>query len=146
MELVEPGQDDAGKVGIMPRPPSKRVVLNGANSVQRATQRKGPLGEYPALAEYPFGLTTVDEDFWKKWLERHKDFDFIKNGSIFVAKDDKAAKAMAEERVHDVKTGLEPLKPSVDGKPSGDKRLGTTADPSMAQAMRQNEQELPPAA
>jgi len=138
MEVVEPGKDDAGKVGTQPQPIGKRVVLKGANSVPRM---RGALGEYPAMPVYPYGLTVVDEAFWNAWLKRHKDFEFMKNGSVFVAADQDAAKAMAKERVTDVSTGLEPLSPSLDGKTGGDKRLSTTADPSMRQKMQQNEQE-----
>lgn len=143
MEIVEPGKDDTGKFGTMPGPVGTRVTLNGAHSVPRS---KGALGEYPSLKVYPYGLTVVDEAFWKAWHARHKDFSFVKDGLVFVAADQKAAMAMAKERVGSVSTGLEPLSPAADDKSKGDKRLSTVADPSMTAAMRQNEQDVPAAA
>lgn len=145
MEIVEPGKDDSGKVGVMPAPAGKRVVLKGAHSVPRI---KGALGEFPALPVYPYGLTVVDKDFWEAWKKRHEVFGFMKDGSIFEAPNQDAAMKMAKERLNSVSTGLEPLTPPTDEKSKGDKRLsgGTSADPAMAQVMRQNEQEVPAAA
>lgn len=142
MEIVEPGKDDQGKVGTLPAPVGRRVTLNGANSVPR---RRNALGEYPMMTVYPYGLTVVDQSFWEEWLKRHKDFPFIKDGLVFVAPNQDKAIAMAKERVQSVSTGLEPLKPSQDGK-SGDKRLSTEADPHMKKLMAEQEQDTPAAA
>ena len=126
LEIVEPGKDDAGKIGTMPRPAGKRIHLNGANSLRREASALG----VPMLAEYPFGITRVDEDFWKQWLARHQDFDFVKNGMIFAVQDEKAAKSEARDRFHDVKTGLEPKKPA-------------DADPASLAKIKAQEQEIP---
>jgi hypothetical protein len=138
LELVEPGPL------MQPQAPGRRVVLKGANSLPRAAH--GFLSTPPAWPEFPYALTIVDKGFWDAWYARNKDLEIVRGGQIFVADDVKAAKAMAKERVHDVKTGLEPLKFSSDGKPSGDKRLSTEADESSLSKMRENEQELPEAA
>jgi hypothetical protein len=141
LEIVEPGKDDSGKVGVMPAPIGQRVTLKGGNSVPRL---RNALNEAPMLPRYPFGLTTVDKDFWDRWYARNKEMPFVKNGLVFVAKDRDSAIDMAKDR-REVKTGLEPLSPKVDPRDSsrGDERVTTGADPSMAKAMRANEQEIP---
>lgn len=54
--------------------------------------------------------TPVDEDLWNAWIAVHADFPAIKNGSLFVAKNNTEAKVVAKE-FEDEKTGLEPVKP-----------------------------------
>ncbi len=119
MEIIDPVGHEAGKPAgnyMMPGPvPMKRVMLKGANSM-RATVKENPLiGKY--------AITAVDESFWQVWLARHKDFLFIKNGSVFMEKTLAAAQGKAKHD-REALTGLEPLNPEKDSrtpKATGDK-------------------------
>lgn len=60
-----------------------------------------------------YALTTgVPADFWDKWFEQNRDADYVKNRIIFAMPSRDAAEAKAEEQ-EGVKSGLEPLDPSV---------------------------------
>lgn len=78
-----------------------KVALNGQN--------KSPAFEYTdiiVLQRGHFGLTEVDAGFWEKWLASHEDFAPLKSKAIFVAKDERSAKAQAAE-LRDQSTGFE---------------------------------------
>src|SRR5579885_1599560 len=80
----------------------------GANSLR--TERRAQQGVHP------FAITPVDKDFWEAWYAQHKDRDFVKNGLVFVAKDEKDAQAMARERLPE-RTGLEGLNTDLKNEP-----------------------------
>lgn len=61
------------------------------------------------LSEDDYGTTEVDSSFWEAFCARvGPDFAPIKSGAIFVAKNEKEAKAIAKD-LKGKKTGHEPL-------------------------------------
>jgi len=117
LEHVTPG------IGRNPAPAGQRVILKGANSLR-------PKGVRASVGQLPYAVTAVDQGFWEKWLEANKDLSFVKNGQVFVAKDESAAKAIMRER-EKVETGLEALKQE------GDPRVkGAMPDPELMKRLR----------
>lgn len=102
MELAEPA---AGRQ-LLPGPIGERHTLAGANSCLIKT----PIG-FVTQGTHRFGITQVPKEFAEAWFARHKDFDCVKRGQVFMVKDETSAKAAAKERESDVitRTGLEPL-------------------------------------
>ena len=61
------------------------------------------------LSEDDYGTTEVDQSFWEAFMARvGPDFAPVKSGAIFVAKNEKEAKAMHKD-LKGQKTGHEPL-------------------------------------
>jgi hypothetical protein len=55
----------------------------------------------------------VPVDFWDAWIKQHRDFQWVKNGSIFaVPNEDAEAEA---QKMRAVKTGMEQLDPNRPG-------------------------------
>ena len=107
MELIEPGVNDDGKLGIMPAavdPDKPRVFLKGCNS-QRVAQIN------PAAETYV--LTDVDEAFAREWFKRNSKMPFVRNGQVFIQEGPKSAPAIAKERAG-IETGFEALNPIKD--------------------------------
>ena len=73
----------------------QRVVLNGANS-------SALIGG--------FGLTEVNEALFKAWLEKHKDYEPVKQGLIFAQEKPANAQAEAKDKAK-LKSGFEGLDP-----------------------------------
>lgn len=88
---------------------SQTVEISGLNSIMT-------LG---LLSGEQVASTDVDEDFWNSWTLVHKDFPALKSGAIFVAKDDKDAKAMEKEFAKR-KSGFERLVPAKEGVETAD--------------------------
>jgi hypothetical protein len=85
------------------KPSGKKVVIAGANAAHPRSPRPGR-----AVAGY--GLTEVPKDFWDEWVEQHKGFPPLINGSLFAqTTTDRASGQMREHEA--VKTGLERLDP-----------------------------------
>lgn len=58
------------------------------------------------------GITEdIPTEFWKKWLEQHKDHPIVVNGLIFASESTNKAKAESKER-KGVKSGSEALDPN----------------------------------
>ncbi len=106
LELIPAPPADRTLQGFVPA--GKRVTIKGANSLR--TERRAQQGVHP------FAITPVDKDFWEAWYAQHKDRDFVKNGLVFVAKDEKDAQAMARERLPE-RTGLEGLNTDLKNEP-----------------------------
>lgn len=102
MELPEPA---AGRQ-LLPGPIGERHVLAGANSKLVKT----PIG-FVTSGTYRYGVTQVPKEFAEAWFARHKDFDFVKRGMVFMVNNEASANAAAKERENDAatRTGLEPL-------------------------------------
>ncbi len=83
---------------------SQTVEIAGLNSIMT-------LGLLPGDQ---VATTNVDEDFWNSWTLVHKDFPALKSGALFVAKDDKDARAI-ERELSKVKSGFERLVPKQEG-------------------------------
>jgi hypothetical protein len=124
LEVVQPGEM------TQPRPAGVRVKLNGANTL-RIQNPAGPTN--PATAMY--ALTVVDKAFWDAWYARNKDLDFIKNGVVFVASDQKEAAAMSAERGN-VRSGLEPITPGEVNQDARVKDIAGKVEPDAAQLKR----------
>lgn len=60
-----------------------------------------------------YGVTAVDSELWDAWIKSNADFVAVKNGAIYIAKDERDLKAISKEREKE-KTGLEPMQ--TDGK------------------------------
>lgn len=84
--------------------PAYTVEVAGLNSIMT-------LG---LLTREQVATTEVDEDFWNSWVSVHKNFPAITSGALFVAKDEKDARAM-EKEFSKRKTGLERLVPAKEG-------------------------------
>ncbi|WP_424624448.1 hypothetical protein [Achromobacter marplatensis] len=56
------------------------------------------------------GMTEVDDEFWAKWSELHKDFEPVKKELVFAQKRKSSAAAKAEEQKGN-KSGLEGIDP-----------------------------------
>jgi len=86
--------------------PKATVKINGLNDA--------PKGRNGVIMAVPYMTTQVDKEFWDMWHAVHahprNPFQPLKSGAIFVAKDEKDAKAIYREREDD-KTGLEQLNP-----------------------------------
>lgn len=108
LELFEdaaPAPNLAGVSPLMFKPPATKakVTLKGANSIVNDHTLRGL-----AQPVYPFGITAVPKDFWDEWIERNKDFDFIKDGFVFAL--DRERDVIAEgKRRESERTGIEPL-------------------------------------
>jgi len=99
LELITPSK------GRMPTPideEHKRVEIKGTNSLLLVAGS-------PSQGIHRYATTEVDEEFWNEWLKRNKGLACIRNGQVFVAKNENEAKAMARERVGSVRTGFEAL-------------------------------------
>jgi len=79
-------------------------------SVELAGQRQAQArSKIIVLSEDDYGTTEVDQSFWEAFVERvGPDFAPIKSGAIFVAKNEKEAKAIHKD-LKGKKTGHEPL-------------------------------------
>ena len=89
---------------------SQRVTLRGANS-------NTVLGLDGKVARGTCGYTKVDDAFIQAWLKLYAQTTMVKNGLIFVAKNEAEAKAEAADTAAQ-KTGFEavdPDKPAVPG-------------------------------
>ena len=105
-------RENLGSPSAFKPPPVKaEVVLKGANSLVNEHSVRGlsPL-------RYEFAVTCVPKDFWDEWILQHADHDALRNGFIFVVDRERDVKAAARERL-DERTGLEPLKPELEGDP-----------------------------
>lgn len=78
-----------------------KVLLNGQNSAQEGS----PI---ILLSERDYGVTDVDAEFWEAWKKQYADFQPLKVGAIFEAKDERDAKAVHRELKAE-KTGHEPM-------------------------------------
>lgn len=78
-----------------------KVALNGQNSAQA----RSPI---IMLSEDDYGVTDVDAEFWEAWKKQYADFQPLKVGAIFEAKDERDAKAIHRE-LKGEKTGHEPM-------------------------------------
>lgn len=78
-----------------------KVKLNGQNSAQEGS----PI---ILLSEKDYGVTDVDFEFWEAWKAKYADFQPLKVGAIFEAKDEREAKAVHRE-LKGEKTGHEPM-------------------------------------
>lgn len=86
--------------GITLQVDGKKVTLNGTNS-------SNVIGGY--------GLTTdVDKDFMDAWLKQNKDITMVRNGFVFIKKNEKEAKAAAKDGAEN-KNGTEPMNPDKPG-------------------------------
>ena len=87
----------------------KKIELAGQN------QRYKELGiEIILLKDEDYGTTEVDASFWEAWKQIvGQDFDPLKSGAIFEAKNATEAKAQAKD-LKEKKTGHEPM-PQTDG-------------------------------
>ena len=114
MELAEPA---AGRQ-LIPAPIGERHTLNGSNS----TLIDSPFGRV-AQGTHRYGITHVPKEFAEAWFARHKDFEFVKRGQVFIVKDAAAAASEAKLRENDsaTRTGLEAL---VDKDPRLPKSVG----------------------
>lgn len=70
------------------------LVLKGMPLSHIVSSRKG-VGFLPAGK---FGETVVTQDQWDEILAKYKDFDFIKNGTIFAETSREAAEDKAQEK------------------------------------------------
>lgn len=77
----------------------KKIVLNGQNSTEI-------IGGY--------GLTKVDQEIAEKWFKDNSDHAAVKNGLLFIEKNDSKAKDKAADQ-KDVKNGAEQLDPKANG-------------------------------
>ena len=62
----------------------------------------------------PYATTEVDADFWAEWIAVNAKYGPVMNGAIFAAKNEKDVGVVARE-FENVKTGLEPMRPSAHG-------------------------------
>jgi hypothetical protein len=112
MEIVQPGtavNADGKPVQMLhPAKRGERVFIKGANSM-----RVNPRAHQGV---HPFAITRVDRSLWEAWIARNADFDFVKRGLVFEAKNERDAQAMAKERLPE-RTGLEGLNPRVEKDP-----------------------------
>ena len=94
-----------------PPPVKSEIVLKGANSLTTEFSVRGL-----APLRHEFAVTPVPAEFWAQWIAEHADHDALRNGFIFVVDRERDVKGAAAER-DDERTGLEPLKPEMDGDP-----------------------------
>lgn len=80
------------------------VTLAGAN--QKTNEFFKILGD--------FGITDVDSDFWIAWKEANTEFQPLKSGAIFEAKDEKSVKDKGKDQ-STIGTGFDPLPPDSNG-------------------------------
>lgn len=76
----------------------KSVELAGANSAVDS--------DIVILQPRHCGYTEVDAGFWEAWVAKNPEFAPFKSGAIFMAKDERSAKAMNKE-LQTEKTGFE---------------------------------------
>jgi hypothetical protein len=89
------------------KPSGRKITLNGANAAN-------PRSPNPGRAVAGYGLTEVPKDFWDEWVEQHKGFGPLTNGSLFAQPT--ADRAQGQMREHEgVQTGLERLDPTKPG-------------------------------
>lgn len=100
-----------------PTNPSVKETLRGLNDA--------PKGRSGSAILVPYMTTEIDADLWKDWYAVHnhptQPFPPLKNGAIFVARTEEAAKKIAAERKEP--TGLEPMKQTGDDRLGADKKL-----------------------
>lgn len=82
--------------GLIIKVGDKSVELSGRN-------------ESRILSNENFGITEVDADFWKAWLNLNKETKAVKIGAIFANETEKSTKAEAKEKAK-LKTGTEQIK------------------------------------
>jgi hypothetical protein len=78
----------------------ENAVSKEVTSVALKGQNQSAAFEYTdiiVLQRDHFGITEVDAGFWEKWIAANADFAPLKANAIFVAKDEKSAKAQAAE-------------------------------------------------
>ena len=96
--------------------PGEDVTLKGQNSAE--------IGLNGQRVLIPYGVTSVDEDYWQSWKALHhtdkNPYGPIKSGAIFDAETTDAIKGIAREQ-KDRKTGLQQMDRD------GDERLGSDA-------------------
>jgi hypothetical protein len=90
--------------GIVIELGDKKVALNGVNK--------------SAIIGATHGSTEVNDDFWKAWVEKHKEYPPYKSGAIFAGKNQNEAAAVAKD-LEEVTTGLEPMKKKGDKRAAG---------------------------
>jgi hypothetical protein len=88
-----------------PRNDERRVVLNGANSVNTKILRAAAIPVY--------GKTLVDETLWEEWCKFNAKHPALRNGALFMAKNDAEFDAKAKVGLQ-VRGGFEPLDPGVE--------------------------------
>jgi len=89
-----------------PLNPEDTVELNGLNKV--------------VIVGADHATTEVDEDFWGIWKTAHKDFQPLKSGAIFEAKNVAEAKGKGKELKAE-KTGFEKVEQTAMGVKKADK-------------------------
>ena len=132
LELMPLPPKDLKEQKLYPGPTGKRVTIKGANSLRTYKRQPSP-------AAYSFATTPVDKDFWDAWYDRNKDLDFVRNGLLFVANNEREFNAIAKDTV-DRPTNTEPLNPVKDPRlpKSGAPGQTVEADPeALARALAQ---------
>ena len=82
----------------------QKVTLKGSASSSHFVMERG---NYKGL----FGITEVPKDFWDAWEEKHKNFQPLKYGEIFVETKAWNLKKAGKERANEL-TGLEGVDPA----------------------------------
>lgn len=93
--------------------------------VDRRTLRGGafPVGvQLPNPPVGGYGLTTVDKDFWNRWLAENKDNPLLKNGMVFATGNQADTEKEARSREKLI-SGMEPIDPN---------RLPETGNPNLS--------------
>lgn len=85
------------------KPSYRRHTLNGTNS----NLIKGA----PASANQAPGVTLVDESLIVEWLKHNAGLGFVKNGMVYIIKNDAEGAAIALDQAK-MTTGFEPLDPT----------------------------------
>jgi hypothetical protein len=141
LELITEPSKDVKEQTLQPRPTGPRVTLKGSNTLR--TDRR------MAQAQHLYATTRVEAAFWNAWYARNRDMDFVKNGLVFVAKNESELKGISKER-QGVATGLEPLNPDLSKEsriPKGAQpSTRVETDPGTLAIARQNEQSAAEAA
>lgn len=94
----------------------ERFWLRGSAQA-RVLDNNERIGEHPDVIG-GYGISQVPKDLWDKWWTMNCDhngytFPPIKAGLIFAAPRAEATRKMAAERANDIKSGLEPIRPTV---------------------------------
>lgn len=109
IEYDEPLYGGGYRRSKIARPVGEAIKLNGC-AINVAAVAAGEMPEFPIIGG--FGLTSgVPKEFWDAWHEQNKTTELVRNGIVFVAKNEAAGTAMARERAGQVRSGLEPINP-----------------------------------
>lgn len=101
MEMITIGcKLPQGLIIIHPSNPERKVRLNGLKDNK--------------IIGNNFATTEVNAEFWATWKMSYGDYQPLKNGSIFEARNQPEAEIIGKELAA-VKTGFEPLVPSSHG-------------------------------